>query len=81
MTHRKITVCAFVTSSSPKAHEKRQHDWRPDFCKEKGCYGVLVDCECKQAIRIHNRKEIKDMLAYMRKLKREGLIQPKAKSN
>jgi hypothetical protein len=71
MTHRKITVCGFMKCSSPKLEDKRQHDWRPAKCREKGCYGILFDCESKHAIEIRNREEIKKAIAYIRKLKRE----------
>jgi hypothetical protein len=71
MTHRKITVCAFIKGSSPKAHEERQHDWRPKLCRDKGCYGVLVDCKSKSVVEMRNRDEIGKMIAYLKKIKRE----------
>ena len=72
MTHRKITVCSFIRGNSPKPHEKMQHDWRPSFCKQKGCYGVLVDCENKYVIEIRERDKIGKMIAYLKKIRRES---------
>jgi hypothetical protein len=71
MTYRKIIVCGFIKSNSPKAHEKRQHDCRPPVCKGKGCYGLLDGCESKHIHEITDRSQIKDMLAYLRKLKED----------
>ena len=71
MTHRKITVCGFIKCSSPKPHEKHQHDCRPEFCKKKGCYGVLVDCEHLMEEKIHGRENITKMIAYLRKIRKK----------
>jgi hypothetical protein len=70
MTHRKITVCSFVKSSSPQAHDKKQHDWRPDSCRKKNCYGVLVDCEHMNIRHVHDRKEIAEMINYLKRIKK-----------
>ncbi|MCX6773893.1 MAG: hypothetical protein NTY68_02730 [Candidatus Micrarchaeota archaeon] len=71
MTHRKITVCAFVKCSSPKAHEKKQHDWRPHMCRQLNCFGVLVDCEHKIERHMHDREEIAEMIKYLQKIKKD----------
>jgi len=72
MTHRKIAVCAFVRGSLPQTHDKRQHDHRPDQCRNRGCFGLLTDCEYKIVIHVNNRDDIRKMIGYLKKLKLES---------
>ena len=69
MTQRKIKICAYIKGSSPKAHEKHQHDWRPKICRDRGCIGALLDCENKLMYTIKERAKIKEMLAYLKKIR------------
>jgi hypothetical protein len=71
MTHRKITVCRFINGISPEAKEARHRDRRPKFCIESGCLGLLADCEHRSVEKIHDRKEIAEMISYLRKLKKK----------
>jgi hypothetical protein len=74
MTHRKITVCKFINCYPTKAHDKNHHDHRPRFCQEQKCCGVLVDCEHMDARMIKDRNEIAEMIAYLKKIKKNRLI-------
>jgi len=65
----KLKVCVHVKSSSPQPHDPKQHDWRPSLCRKMNCHGYFEDCEHGIVRKFHTKEEIKQIIAYLRKLK------------